>query len=226
MVVSRSGFTTAAVRLATEQGAGKIDLLSPRDLRNWLEKHAPEAAPDKTADFIIRHAMKAIARLIAQNPEQLVAVEWRDLERILREVFEGLGFDTRLTRPAKDGGFDLELVTSTSGQKRTYLVEVKHWTEKQPGLPHLQRFVHVTTSAKATTGLLLSTSGFTRTLYEGFAKITAPVRLGDGEKVVSLCKAYYRLESALWLEARDCEEMLLGGTLQAAADPWGVRRET
>nr|WP_312163580.1 restriction endonuclease [Phenylobacterium sp.] len=68
MIVSRSGFTSGALRLAADSGVGLIDLLSPGDLRNWLQKHAPQAQPDKSAEIIIRGAMKALAKLIAEIP--------------------------------------------------------------------------------------------------------------------------------------------------------------
>jgi hypothetical protein len=38
--------------------------------------------------------------------------------------------------------------------------------------------------------------------------------MGDGAKVVSLCQAYYRLDSALWIEAKNLEETLFDGTLK------------
>lgn len=214
MIVSRSGFTAGALRLANENGVGVIDLLSPDDLRNWLVKHAPQSKPDRSAEIIVRGAMKALAKLIAEHPDQLATLEWRDLERVLREVFEGLGFDTKLTRSGKDGGFDLELAMLKDAAKTVYLVEVKHWTHQKPGPTHLKKLVEVTASKQAAAGLLLSTSGFATTLYKGFAKLSAPVRLGDGSKVVSLCQVYYRLDSALWVEASDLEEALFEGTLK------------
>lgn len=217
IIVSRPGFTPGALRLAEEHGVGLVDLLSPNDLRNWLSKHAPERSLDHLASTIIRGAMKALAKLIGQDPGQLATLEWRDLERMLREVFEGLGFNTKLTRPGKDGGFDLELAVPNHGEKAVYLVEVKHWAHQKPGTVHLNKLVQVTASRQATAGLLLSTSGFTKTLYQGFAKLSAPVRLGDGTKVISLCQAYYRLESAIWTKDKDLEVELLEGTLNPEA---------
>jgi Restriction endonuclease len=81
-------------------------------------------------EFIVRQAMRAIAVEIAHNPSCLKNVEWRDLERLLREVFEGLGFDTQLTRSSKDGGFDLMLKCIERGVAKIFLVEVKHWVSK------------------------------------------------------------------------------------------------
>lgn len=214
MIVSRAGFTPGALRMAAENGVGNLDLLSPSDLHNWLTKHAPQVKADTSAELIVRTAMRALARRIAEAPEELSKLEWRDLERVLREVFEGIGFDTKLTRSGKDGGFDLELTTRNNGEAATYLVEVKHWIGQKLGSQHLNKLVHVTTSRKATGALLLSTSGFTTSLHEGFAEITAPVRLGDGAKVISLCKVFFRLQSALWVEDRSLEDTLFDGTLQ------------
>ena len=88
-------------------------------------------------EFIVREAMRTLAGEIARNPDSLNQIEWRDLERVLREVFEELGFDTELTRPGKDGGFDLKLTCVEDQITSTFLVEVKHWVvgAKKAGLP-------------------------------------------------------------------------------------------
>ncbi len=156
--------------------------------------------------------MQQLARAVAERPEVLAKIEWRELEKVLREVFEGIGFGTKLTRPGKDGGFDLELSTAEGGQKRLYLVEVKHWAEQKPGPAHLRKFISVTASRQATGGLLLSTSGFSGTVYSGIAEFSAPVRLAERGKVVALCRAYYRLRSALWLEDVSLHQTLFSGT--------------
>lgn len=215
LVVSRAGFTVDALRLAQEKGVGLVDLQAPRDLRNWLTKHAPQAERDGPLEQIIREAMRAIARHIAEVPQSLADVEWRDLERVLREVFDGLGFDTKLTRSGKDGGFDLELTIETSSGKNIYLVEVKHWSKQKPGPKHLDKLVEVTASRGAASGLLLSTSGFTRTFYQGLATTAAPVRIGDGGKVAALCQTYVRLGNALWTREPSLEQILFEGTRPA-----------
>ena len=163
--------------------------------------------------------MRQLAQLIAEHPEVLSSIEWRELEKVLREAFEEIGFDTKLTRPSKDGGFDLELTTTESGQRQTYLVEVKHRTEQKPGPSHLRKFVDVTALRQATAGLLLSTSGFTRTMYGGIFEFLLPVHLGEGDKVVSLCKIYYRLRSALWIEDTSFQDTLLSGTRAIGVQP-------
>jgi restriction system protein len=212
MVISRSGFSAEALRRADTIGLGHIDLFGPADLRNWLSKQVQLEDVDRAYERIVRGAMQELVRLIAERPEALARIEWRELEKVLRETFDGIGFDTRLTRPGKDGGFDLELTAAEGGQKRIYLVEVKHWTDQKPGPSHLKKFISVTACKQAAGGLLLSTSGFARTIYSGIAEFSAPVRLAEGDKVVALCRTYYRLRSALWLEDVSLYETLLSGT--------------
>lgn len=213
MVISRNGFTSAARQRAVAQGLGKIDLFGPGDLGNWLSRYNSDqrSSPDKVT-AIIRESMRALAQLVANDPAQLAFIEWRQLEQLLHEVFEGLGFESRLTRPGKDGGFDLELKARQNGKCETYIVEVKHWTDKKPGAPHLKRLIEVTAACAATAGVLLSTSGFTGTIYQGIVEWPVPVRLGNGDKVVSLCKTYARLSTGLWLHEVDPGDLLFAGT--------------
>lgn len=42
--------------------------------------------------------------------------------------------------------------------------------------------------------------------------MTAPSRIGDGSKIVSFCKTYYRIQSALWIEDRQLDHLLFEGT--------------
>lgn len=168
-------------------------------------------------ELIVRVAMRAIAVAVAEDPSRLQDVEWRDLERMLREVFEKLGFVTTLTRPSKDGGFDLELKYSDNEQERIVLVEIKHWmgSRKRPGKPIFRSLVDVVARAKSpATGLLLSSTGFTSDLISGRTEIEQRmVRLGGEAKIVSLCQSYVLNENGIWFPTTDLATMLMSGTL-------------
>lgn len=136
---------------------------------------------------------------------------------MLREVFEGLGFETELTRSTKDGGFDLRLTTNGA----TYLVEVKHWSDQKVGPKAVSKLQLVVSEEGAAGGILLATGGFTNTVFEGFLEIP-PINLGDGGKILGLCKAYYRQGTQLWQPDTDLAALLLEDTVTVAE--WRAQR--
>ena len=189
-----------------------------RFLSETISKEVLEAPPPATSklELIVRTTMRAIAIAVAKDPDCLQDVEWRDLERALREVFEGLGFTTRLTRSGNDGGFDLELKYAENGRQSIVLVEVKHWagSGKKPGKAIVRSLVDVVArAAPGTTGLLLSSTGFTSNLVNGRTEIEQQkVRLGGQAKIVSLCQSYLQRTDGIWAPMTDLAEMLMSGT--------------
>jgi restriction endonuclease Mrr len=90
---------------------------------------------------------------------------------------------------------------------------VKHWLTKAVGTNVARRFVEVVTGESAEKGLLLATSGFTRTVAKGVVAAQARrVFLGGKEKVTSLFQAYVRLGQGLWLPADGLEQELMRDT--------------
>ncbi|CAB3694936.1 hypothetical protein R8871_03240 [Paraburkholderia graminis C4D1M] len=176
----------------------------------------PELKASFRLEIIVRTAMKAIASEIAENPKCLRDVEWRDLERVMREVFERLGFRTELTRPGKDGGFDLRLESDECGKIKVFLVEVKHWlaSGKKPGSKVLSSMVDVVAKAGDNTkGLLVSSSGFTGDVLSGRTEIEQhTVKIAGQNKIVSLCQNYIESVEGIWLPTTELSEMLLEGS--------------
>ncbi|RWQ87464.1 MAG: restriction endonuclease [Mesorhizobium sp.] len=169
-----------------------------------------EAEATRTVNFIIRDAMREVAKRIAFHPEEMGAVEWRDLERVLREIFEGLGYGTKLTRSGKDGGFDLELEV----EGFLYFVEVKQWSEpKKVGQDIIERFIDVVVANAGKGGLLLSTSGFTSEVMRARVEVsTKLVVLAGRQKLESLCKLYVQNERGMMVPDKGLEEILLDET--------------
>jgi hypothetical protein len=144
------------------------------------------------AAVIIRTLAAGFAKLVARDPGALDALEWRDAERMLAEVFNGIGFTVKLTPPSKDGGKDIILTCMVSSKEYSYIVEVKHWRSgKRVGRTPIGKFLHVIVSEKRTAGLFLSTYGFANGAFDGIANIEAHrLRFGEKEKIVSLCRVY------------------------------------
>ena len=202
LFLSRTKFSKQAQDLAARMRGVRMELLTPEDLRHWLHRFSySKTTGGSQLDAIIRTAMKKVVKDIACYPQALYRTEWRDLERVLREAFEGIGFRTELTRPAKDGGFDLRLTLTDNGQEAVYLVEVKHWSApSRPGDKILKDFVKVIAHVQAKGGVLLSTSGFTQNVAEGLTELERlSVRLGNHNKIIALCKTYYKIDSEIWI---------------------------
>jgi len=217
LVVVAGKIPEAIRREAEGMLPGYLDLLGIPELRSWLWKNAPMFQPSSaeeptTCSQIIREAMRAIAERLARAPAEILTIEWRDLERVLREVFEGMGFETTLTRSSRDGGFDLALNVDGPAGRETYLIEVKHWTDQKPGKTHIRKLVRVTAREKASRGILLSSSGFSPRIYEGLTEAERKtVAAGARDKIIGLCKTYYRLGHQLWMPEQSITERLLDG---------------
>lgn len=175
-----------------------------------------EAATRSSLELLLRRTMGAVAEHIARHPQTLRYIEWRDLERALREVFEGLGFDTTLTRSGKDGGFDLRLECGESSRRQVFLVEVKHWlpSGQKPGAKVVSALVDVVAKVgDDATGLILSSSGFTKEVMCGRAEVEQhSVRIAGQQKIVSLCQEYVRSSEGVWAPARELGDMILADT--------------
>ena len=54
----------------------------------------------------LQSVSERLAKMIARDPSTLDKMKWLDLERVVAEIFEGLGFKSTLTPSSKDGGKD------------------------------------------------------------------------------------------------------------------------
>lgn len=171
--------------------------LIPFDISDLFNVEFPEPFDNIEVRQILVAVSRRLATMIAADPARLDQVEWRDLERIMAEVFEGLGFTVELTPGSKDEGKDLVLQCVVSGWKRTYLVEIKHWRSgKRVGARRISDFLSVVVRENSDGGLYLSTSAFTSDAVEMLSEISQKkVRLGGQDKIVSLCQTYVRTEA-------------------------------
>lgn len=176
------------------------DLASAFDVQDLSSKLDEQDLPGKSEVLqIIEAASKELAILICNEPGKLEELEWRDLERMLAVVFNGIGFETQLTRPAKDGGKDIVISFMALKGRRVYYVEIKHWISgKRVAKDTIKEFVSVIVREQVG-GILISTSGFTTSATEGITEIERKrLRLGDKSTIVSLCRLYTNVGRGLF----------------------------
>ena len=209
----RHGFSEA-FRTSAKDAFGIQELRSA--VINALRLEEDETEDFETAvQLLIRTLAEKLCQLIAANPQALQEIEWRDLERVLATALEGIGFQVDLTPPAKDGGKDIVLNCMVENKEQVFYVEIKHWRQGgRPGLGHVSDFVEVNAVDRTDGGLFLSSSGFSNMVYGRLGEISKQrVRLGERNKIVSLCQKYVKSIDGLWRRELPLPEILFEETL-------------
>ena len=95
------------------------------------------------------------------------ALQWyqlgpRTFEEVLSEIWSGLGWETLLTPPSKDGGFDVRAIRNEHGLILCYLIEAKAYHPSNPvGVHIVRRMIGTVEMHRATHGIIATTSRFT-----------------------------------------------------------------
>lgn len=111
----------------------------------------------------VREVNDWIVRRVRQDPELVHMLTPRQFEQLSAELFTRLGYDVELTPASGDGGKDLIIVKrSDLGTMMTY-VECKHYAPNQRVGVGVVRTLHgVVDQGRATSGMVLTSSRFTR----------------------------------------------------------------
>lgn len=216
LIIGVEGFTSDSYELVNSFEPLGVELLDLNDLKNWVSRIEVETQLEKLDyENIIKIVSKIYIERIVDDPNFLLNLEWREFEKTMAEIFEGLAFKVKLTPPSKDGGKDLILEMTKSGTSITYIVEIKHWRSIQKvGQSSVKDFVNIIFNEKREKGMFLSTFGFTENAFEGLTEIErSKVRFGNQEKIVSLCNTYLKVKSGIWTPLQDLQELLFDMTL-------------
>jgi restriction system protein len=215
LLISRTGFTRLALEEARMVEPVAIELLDLDAVESWAVRvAAPSDSTSARVILLIRTVSHEFAVLVARDPFALEHLEWRDLERMMARVMEGIGFDVVLTPPSKDGGKDLILSCKVRDGERIYIVELKHWRSGvRVGKKAVKDFLSVMVSEGRSGALFLSTSGYAIDAFEGLTEIERRrLRFGDVDKIVALAQTYVRAQSGLWSPPAELPEVLFETT--------------
>jgi Restriction endonuclease len=195
-------------------------------VNNWAQLliNAKESSTGDAQKAELEHqivnAIKSLAvrlcEIIARDGTALQYLEWRQLEEIVAEALEGIGFDVTLTPSAKDGGKDVVATCILRGKRLRFFVEIKHWRSgKRVGIKPIIDFVEINLDASTDGGLFLSTSGFGGRVFTHLAELECSrIRLGGGKKVAGLCQHFVRRRRGIWTATSSLPEILFEGTLE------------
>ena len=197
----------AIIETSCKQGIGIQEL---RDEVNQEFKKFENDREKSQVIKIVECMSKTLCELVARDHSVLYSIEWRDLERIIATALDSLGFSVFLTPASKDGGKDIIASCIVKNKEIVYYIEIKHWIKKGKVSPvDINSFVEVNLKNKTSGGLFLSTSGYTQEVYKSLSSITKQkVRIGDENKIVTLCKKYAMCQSGVWYPQSALPELL------------------
>ncbi|TCC99537.1 restriction endonuclease [Pedobacter hiemivivus] len=216
ILISLSGFSPMSTLQARNQQPINIQLLDINGIKTWVSKIEIEQDINKlNIEQILKLSCQRFAEEIVKNPGELMSLEWRDIERLIAELFEGLSFKVTLTPSSNDGGKDIILECNNKGTDESYIVEIKHWRSKQRvGATSIREFLSVICREKRKSGLFLSTYGFADNAFEGLTEIDRQmIRFGDELKILNMCKSYLKVKSGIWTPMDSLENLITDGTL-------------
>jgi restriction endonuclease Mrr len=214
ILLTSGTFTKAALDTAKMVDPLSIQLIDLPALRKWVAEI--EANYDETEIVrIIRTFTQRLIEAIGKNEDLLKEIEWRDMERIVAEIFDGLGFKVELTPLSKDGGRDVILECIVEGRSSSFIVEIKHWrTGQRVGQRLIKDFVQVIMTEKREGGLFLSTFGYADNVVESLTEVErGAVRLGDRDKLVALTQTYLKRKSGTWQSEHSLPQILFKDTI-------------
>ncbi|WP_240545258.1 restriction endonuclease [Sinorhizobium fredii] len=211
VLVSNGEFPREAHAAVEKSLPLRIELLDIGGMRAWISRLREEKVDvEAEVRIMLRDLSSGLARLIAKSPDALDHLEWRMVEQVVAEVFEGLGFAVTLTPGSKDGGKDVILTCTVRGKLAEYYVEIKHWrSSTKVGSAAVEKLLKIIVEEKKDGGLFLSTYGFTSNAFEQLTTIAKhKLKFGDQEKIVTFCQTYVKAKAGLWSPPENLTEVL------------------
>ena len=95
-----------------------------------------------------------------KSPERLTQLSHRDFEKLVAEIFDGLGYEVELTKRTRDGGRDVIAIRRAEVNTR-FLIECKHPDKrKKIGVRPVRELLGVKADAGASLAILATTAYF------------------------------------------------------------------
>lgn len=185
-------FTTRAKDVSDETGAATSPPLSPAALSGPINE-SPRlfAATEQTPEEAMASADRRLREsLEAEVLERVKQVSPAFFERLVIDVLVAMGYGGtradagRAIGKSGDGGIDGIINEDRLGLDVIY-VQAKRW-DGTVGRPEIQKFAGALQGQRATKGVFITTSTFTREAREFAGSIASKIILLDGERLAAL----------------------------------------
>ena len=214
ILLTNSSFSNQARTAAQATDPVAVELMDIEDLKRWASKIEADYE-EENAYTVLKAYVTKLIELISKDNRTLDQIEWRTLEHVIAEVFDGLGFKTTLTPSSKDGGKDIILECKLNEENKSYIIEIKHWRcGQRVGEGKIREFLQVITKEQRDAGMFLSTYGFVDNAIGSLTQIDREkVKFGTETNMAMLCKTYIKKKSGLWQCENELSEILFQDTI-------------
>jgi HJR/Mrr/RecB family endonuclease len=172
----------------------EFDLNRPLDESPIIQTASASTIIEITSviDSKLRERVKA-------DPRQVYLLDPRQFEELLAEIFAGFGFEIELTARTRDGGRDV-IAISHEIVRAKYLIECKRYRDKKVEVGTVQKLHGVTVNERATKGILVTTSRFTKPAEHYMEQNKWVLEGRDYDGLVSWLEMYQNLEQKRLVE--------------------------
>ncbi len=126
-----------------------------------------------------------VLRHLRDTPEKLRSMNPRDFEELVAELLDRDGFSVQLTPPSRDKGRDILATRDSRLGRHLYYVECKRYAKDYPvGVTLVRSLYGVAEQGRATAGILVTTSRFTKGALEFAEPVKNKLSLKDYKEVV------------------------------------------
>lgn len=131
-----------------------------------------------SSPFLFTNIESEVLAYFGRHPELMYSLSPRKFEELIATVFRNNGFEVELTPETRDGGVDVIAVQKNGfGGSTLHLVECKRYLpENKVGIGIVQRMLGVVEQHRATQGLIITTSSFSRDAQ--ICAQSSPYRIG------------------------------------------------
>lgn len=149
----------------------------------------PDVRLNKESVYGLTDDVDELILEIYKDNNKIHSTHHYDFERVVRKVFQGIGYLVTPTKQTRDGGYDM--VLETSGIVPTkHLVECKMRKSATVGIELIERLLFKVNDLKASGGVMVTNSKFSRDVIKSYATKAYQyyLKLIDGNELLNMIK--------------------------------------
>ena len=136
--------------------------------------------------YVLNEEWQQIINRLALNPQAIYELTPRKFEELVAGLLIKDGLTIQMTPEARDGGKDIIAEYESNLGKQLFLVECKRYSRQRPvSVSVIQRLYGLVEESKATSGLVVTTSRFSRDALEYQGRIKHRMSLKKYEDISS-----------------------------------------